>query len=1196
MATRRTTTRTRTTTNSHAPSSSSSSSGIARPRSVVSRARPELTTAVEEPYEQSGSTMSTQTTTKRANQLNDGGESHIQVVIRCRRRSEREIQEGSPIIISSEGPRGQNITIETAAPSSVLGVVTLPPTRTYPFDVVFGPEADQSMVYHDVVHPMLEEVLKGYNCTLFAYGQTGTGKTHTMQGDVSLTPLGNPSAQAGMIPRALFKLFHQLESSGADYSVKISYVELYNEELRDLLASEFSAPQGSAQPMSMGSSKENPGGLKIFDDSSKKGVFIQGLEDTPVKDFNDALALLAKGSQRRQIAATKFNDHSSRSHSVFSITVHSKETSSLGDDLLKVGKLNLVDLAGSENIGRSGAENKRAREAGMINQSLLTLGRVINALVDRSSHVPYRESKLTRLLQDSLGGRTKTCIIATVSPARSNMEETLSTLDYAIRAKSIRNKPEVNQRMTRNALLKEYVGEIERLKSDVLAAREKNGIYFSEETWTQLSTEHEMRETEVEEAKKQVDMIESQMRSVREEFEQSIALLMKTDGELKHTKERLRTRENELEQKEGELTNVKVALEEEVVLRKAHAASEDVLDSVAGGLKKVVEESTNDVAGLFSKIDRKKLEFDSKAKVIGGQSKLLDAEAQSFLSSLVDFVKVAEQSVTKTQMLAESFQKSESASLTAHYQLLDEQMKRVQNALKTVQSKEDASEQNLTNIWTIVKEVQDRLANELSAWSASIQSDIQTMCVDIEESGATNFASAEHAMNTLGSVIDRLVKDARTTIENERKATERQSELVSHAARQEIARLKDQNAHLTELLELEKKSSMKAKDTLIKRVSSLLVDFTEDRDRGLRDIVYGVQETNKQMSDKTETFAKKHDVLMSEAGARGRAWSAALEKTATEGILTGSSAIEALQKTSTSVQEGLSDMRSSTTAAIEAHSDGIIHVSKTLNSCSKVFEREHKIKRARIEATTHLGEDAQSVLQKTRGVVDSASKALTTFGDQFTEESSALHKRIHSHASSGTSHVSAVQQHNRLIFEQGTRQNPPTGSTPQKRKWQYVDKWEKTQSRSDLLYDYRRQHGTVILDDVASQAFSSELPHSDDLKLQDLQEEDERGVLPSESGPDTMSSSSSVPANNEVKMEVCLDPLQDSQISSSATLSDEPIESIPIRVSALPVPKLVSSDSETSLKSQPVRTTLQEKSTNIANVPRPTRMARARRR
>lgn len=195
-----------------------------------------------------------------------------------------------------------------------------------------------------------------------------------------------------MIPRVLFNLFQQLEATSSDFSVKISFVELYNEELRDLLAPDLAAPSGTNQPMGMGVHRDAPApvSLKLFDDANKRGIIIQGLEDTPVRTAADALALLTKGSHRRQIAATKFNDHSSRSHSVFSITVHTTMASSTGDGLLRVGKLNLVDLAGSENIGRSGAENKRAREAGMINQSLLTLGRVINALVDGSSHVPYR--------------------------------------------------------------------------------------------------------------------------------------------------------------------------------------------------------------------------------------------------------------------------------------------------------------------------------------------------------------------------------------------------------------------------------------------------------------------------------------------------------------------------------------------------------------------------------------------------------------------------------------------------------------------------------------------------------------------------------------------------------------------------------------------------------------------------------------
>jgi kinesin family protein 11 len=185
--------------------------------------------------------------------------------------------------------------------------------------------------------------------------------------------------------------------------------------------------------------------------------------------------------------------------------------------LLKIGKLNLVDLAGSENIGRSGAENKRAK-GGRDDQSKSadtrschqhSRGQVISRTLSVCGSmtisiflpdVLFRASKLTRLLQDSLGGRTKTCIIATISPARCNMEETLSTLEYAMRAKNIRNKPELNQRMTRNSLLKEHVAEIEGLKANLLATQEKNGIFFSEETWNQMMTEQELRQTEIKEA------------------------------------------------------------------------------------------------------------------------------------------------------------------------------------------------------------------------------------------------------------------------------------------------------------------------------------------------------------------------------------------------------------------------------------------------------------------------------------------------------------------------------------------------------------------------------------------------------------------------------------------------------------------------------------------------------------------------
>jgi kinesin family protein 11 len=614
-----------------------------------------------------------------------------------------------------------------------------------------------------------------------------------MQGDLGTTPLGNPVAAAGMIPRVLFRLFNQLEESGADYSVKVSYIELYNEELRDLLASELAAPIGSSQPTSMGSGSSRDvaaGGLKIFDDSSKRGVLIQGLEEIPVKSAPDALTLLVKGSDRRQIAATKFNDHSSRSHSIFSITVHTKEVSAMGDDLLRVGKLNLVDLAGSENIGRSGAENKRAREAGMINQSLLTLGRVINALVEKSPHIPYRcvlfpapniyvmlislrESKLTRLLQDSLGGRTKTCIIATISPARSNMEETLSTLDYAIRAKSIRNRPEINQRMTRNSLLKEYVAEIERLKADLLAAREKNGIFFSEDTWNQMSVEQELARTALEEAKRQVEIVVRQLKNVQDEYQESTNLLTKRDSELKEAKQELSETVGVLTKTSDELQATKCALEEEVVVRESYQTTEATLDEVARGLRRTAQESLGDLSATFAKLctsistpsfhissrcctARKTTALNANVETVLNCGRVLTSETQRFSAELDVFIKNTTQGLGKLRSNEDQYQSKELENLAGLTSRVNDQIQRVQDVLSIIQAKDELSAEALDSAQTAVKEAHDSIRAVFSSWSDRLEKSSLSFRADLEKSSTNGFQAVRIVSTTFRNTYDNI--------------------------------------------------------------------------------------------------------------------------------------------------------------------------------------------------------------------------------------------------------------------------------------------------------------------------------------------------------------------------------------------------------------------------------------------------------
>lgn len=405
---------------------------------------------------------------------------------------------------------------------------------------------------------------------------------------------------AGIIPRTLHQIFEKLTDNGTEFSVKVSLLEIYNEELFDLL-----------NPSSDVSER-----LQMFDDPrNKRGVIIKGLEEITVHNKNEVYQILEKGAAKRTTAATLMNAYSSRSHSVFSVTIHMKETTVDGEELVKIGKLNLVDLAGSENIGRSGAVDKRAREAGNINQSLLTLGRVITALVERTPHVPYRESKLTRILQDSLGGRTRTSIIATISPASLNLEETLSTLEYAHRAKNILNKPEVNQKLTKKALIKEYTEEIERLKRDLAAAREKNGVYISEENFRAMSGKLTVQEEQIVELVEKIAAIEEELNRVTE-------LFMDNKNELDQCKSDLQNKTQELEATQKHLQETKLQLVKEEYITSALESTEEKLHDTASRLLNTVEETTKAVSGLHSKLDRKKAvdQHNAEAQDIFGKN------------------------------------------------------------------------------------------------------------------------------------------------------------------------------------------------------------------------------------------------------------------------------------------------------------------------------------------------------------------------------------------------------------------------------------------------------------------------------------------------------------------------------------------------------------------------------------------------
>ncbi|XP_022091821.1 kinesin-like protein KIF11-A [Acanthaster planci] len=511
-------------------------------------------------------------------------EKNIQVFVRCRPINDSERKRGSHKVVEvSQNKKDVQVNIEVAEKAA---------TKTFSFDKAFGPKAKQIEVYKSVVLPILDEVLMGYNCTVFAYGQTGTGKTFTMEGERTPDPAMSweEDPLAGIIPRAMHQIFEKLQTAEVEFSVRVSFMELYNEELFDLLT----GPEDTQR-------------LRIFEDAARKGsVVIQGLEEIVVHNKSEVYAILEKGAAKRQTAATLMNAHSSRSHSVFTVTIHIKENSVDGEELLKTGKLNLVDLAGSENIGRSGAVDKRAREAGNINQSLLTLGRVITALVEHAPHVPYRESKLTRLLQDSLGGRTKTSIIATISPSICNVEETLSTLDYAHRAKNITNRPEINQKLTKRALIKEYTEEIERLRRDLFATREKNGIYLSEENYRSMEQSISSQALSIQEKEEKISALLDEIAKINDILSDTKEELEETSSQLQMTTKTLVKTTHTLQKTETDLRVTTTDRDQQKFLLGEHVKTEEKLSTEAKKLLTVAESSTADLEGVHAKLDRKR--------------------------------------------------------------------------------------------------------------------------------------------------------------------------------------------------------------------------------------------------------------------------------------------------------------------------------------------------------------------------------------------------------------------------------------------------------------------------------------------------------------------------------------------------------------------------------------------------------------
>lgn len=505
-------------------------------------------------------------------------------------------------------------------------------------------------VYNRVARNIVDNVLEGYNGTIFAYGQTGTGKTFTMEGDRSVPEL------KGIIPNSFAHIFGHIAKADdhLKFLVRVSYLEIYNEEVRDLL--------GKDQSLRL-EVKERP----------DVGVYVKDLSVFMVNNADDMDKLMTMGNKNRSIGATQMNAHSSRSHAIFTITVECSEKGPDGQQHFRVGKLHLVDLAGSERQSKTGATGQRLKEATKINLSLSTLGNVISALVDgKSSHVPYRNSKLTRLLQDSLGGNSKTLMFANVGPAEYNYDETLSTLRYANRAKNIKNHAKVNED-PKDTLMKKYQQEIEELRKML-------------EQGTGSSDEDEDNEDN--------------------EDDNAVVLVNENGSPTKKNKRKATS--------EQELGEMKAKIEDE---RKKLKEAKNMAEEEKNRIKVEVKRQEDELAKAQLEHDtlKSKLTALEKKIIVGGENLLEKAEQQEKL--LDESAKELEETIKKEEELRKVLEEKEAERLD------------IEEKYSSLQEEAAGKSRKLKKVWTMLQSAKSELSDlQVQLYNLFMLFHIYTLC------------------------------------------------------------------------------------------------------------------------------------------------------------------------------------------------------------------------------------------------------------------------------------------------------------------------------------------------------------------------------------------------------------------------------------------------------------------------------------
>ncbi|XP_027201537.1 kinesin-like protein KIF3A [Dermatophagoides pteronyssinus] len=454
-------------------------------------------------------------------------EDNVRVVVRCR-----------PLLPDLES--NEEIIIKIGNDNQTIQLSN----RQFTFDRVFDWKSTENDVYTKSAKHIVDCVLQGYNGTIFAYGQTGTGKTFTA---------------SGIMQNSFEHIFDHIQRSknNQKFLVRASYYEIYNEEIRDLLVANSGSKKNIGQKT-----------LELKENQNGK-IIIKDLSNFVINNVMDLKKLKETGDKYRSFGSTRMNQRSSRSHTIFTITIETE----IGADnpetsIVRVGKFHLIDLAGSERQTKTGTTGLRLKEAAKINLSLTSLSLVIAALTDpKATFIPYRNSKLTRILSDSLGGNSKTLLIACIGPARINQEETISTLRFASQTKNIKNKPIINED-SKDALLRRFEEQVKELRQQLEEQENDDNNDHDNDNQMNDSTTTKIIPNELLEKLKQLEAkICIGGENLLEKAEMQEKLIVESERELIEQREKEDRLRKELEQRQQEILEIEdsyVSLQEEI--------------------------------------------------------------------------------------------------------------------------------------------------------------------------------------------------------------------------------------------------------------------------------------------------------------------------------------------------------------------------------------------------------------------------------------------------------------------------------------------------------------------------------------------------------------------------------------------------------------------------------------------------------